>query len=229
MSAFLAAAFAFPTVVFTALVMAFLVYALLMALGVLELDSLDNLFGLDATEAAHAGAFETTLNALGVQGVPLTVFGSFAVVFAWLLSYFAMSFIGDSGVVVESLVGLGALTGGAIAGALAARPFRGIFTSETAQARGSLVGKTCTIRSLRVDENSGTAEIDDGAAGVIAEVRCSLENQLTRDTKALVYDYDSATGIYRVVPLEATPELETTQTQTDAAPPLTGPRGEVAQ
>ena len=45
---------------------------------------------------------------------------------------------------------------------------------------------------LRVDDHYGQAEVDDGAAGLIIQVRSASASQLVRDTEALIYDYDAA-------------------------------------
>ena len=63
-------------------------------------------------------------------------------------------------------------------------------------------GRTCRITTLRVDGTFGQAEIDDGGAGLVAQVRCLRSNRLTRDTQALVFDYDEAEGVYHVAPLD---------------------------
>ena len=48
---------------------------------------------------------------------------------------------------------------------------------------------------------SAAAEVEDGGAGVIAEVRCFRENELTLGSKAIVYDYDADNGVYHVGPV----------------------------
>ena len=48
-----------------------------------------------------------------------------------------------------------------------------------------------------------------GAAGIIAEVRCFRENELTLGSKAIVYDYDAERGVYHVGPIDSLIEAET--------------------
>ena len=185
MSAFLDAALSLPTVVFTALLGLFLVYAVLTILGALDIEWLDVTFDLD----------DTGWDA----GVPLAVVLGVSTVFAWLTSFAAMKFLPDTAL-VKLGVGLGSAALGALLGGIACRPFRRLFVTVEGPHRQALVGKICTIRSLQVSDNAGTAELGD----TVAEVRCFRENELTVGSKAIVYDYDSAAGTYHVGPIDPT-------------------------
>ena len=213
MSAFLAAAFSLPTVVFTVLLLFFLGYALLTLLGAADIEWLDSLFGLDEAEEALEGAdgeggpLHGALSGLGVVEIPLAIFGGVATVFAWLASFAAMQFL-PGNALVKIGVGLGAALLGLRLGSWAVRPLRRVFATPAAPVRSEIVGKICTIRSLHVNERAGTAEVEDGGAGIIAEVRCLRENQLTRGSKAVVYDYDQKEGIYRVGPIEHSVDVD---------------------
>lgn len=183
MSAFLAAALSLPTVLFTALLGFFLIYAVLTILGALDLEWLDITLDLDDT------AWDA--------GVPLAVVVGVSTVFAWLTSLTAMKFLPDTAI-VKIGVGLGAAAVGAFIGGALCRPFRRFFVTVEGPHRQALVGKICTIRSLQVSDNAGTAELGD----TVAEVRCFRENELTIGSKAIVYDYDSTAGTYHVGPID---------------------------
>jgi hypothetical protein len=199
MSAFLAAALSFPTVIFTVLLLFFALYALATLIGAADIESLDGAFGLgDADEGLLDGA----LNALGVAGVPLTIFGGAATLFAWATSFLASRFLPDM-LPMQILILLGAVVLGTAAAAAALRPLRSVFNSIEGPSKKEIVGKICTIRSLRVTDGAGTAEVEDGGAGIIAEVRCFRENELTLGSKAIVYDYDPEGGVYHVGPIDA--------------------------
>ena len=60
----------------------------------------------------------------------------------------------------------------------------------------------CIVTSAKVDDKFGRAEIEDGATGFVAEVRCPQDNQLTRGQKALVYRYDPADGVFFIGPVD---------------------------
>lgn len=210
MSAFLAAVLSFPTVVFTVLLGFFLLYGLAVLLGAAELEWLDGLLGVDDVQD---NALEGALNWLGVAGIPVMVFGGIATVFAWLGSYTADRFLPD-GTLVDASIGIAAAIGGLILGTLAVRPLRPVFTTAPARSRNELVGKICTIRSLRVDDQAGTAEVGD----FIAEVRCFRPNDLTLGSSAIVYDYDSETGVYHVGPLDPSLQLSAISSQLSRQP-----------
>ena len=201
MSAFLAAVLAFPTVVFTVLLVFFLLYGLLTLLGAVDIEWLDGVLGVDDLDVDD-GWLEGGLSSLGVAGIPLTIVGGMSAVFAWLASFVSMRFLGESSLLIDSLVGLGSAIVGLGLASLVLRPVRRIFDTEPAPMRKAIVGKICTIRSLRVDHASGTAEVEDGGAGFIAEVRCFRDNELTRGSKAIVFDYDAQEGIYHVGPID---------------------------
>ncbi|HEX2062727.1 MAG TPA: hypothetical protein VHK90_18440 [Thermoanaerobaculia bacterium] len=196
MSAFLAAILSFPTVVFTVLLGFFLLYAIATLLGALDIEWLDGLLGVDDV---NDSVLEGGLHALGVAGIPLTIFGGAATIFGWLAAFIGDRFLPD-GVVIDTLILFGALLAGLFVGSRAVRPLRGAFVTPDGPHRRQLVGRVCTIRSLQVSDRSGTAEVGD----VVAEVRCFRENDLTLGSKAIVYDYDDKEGIYHVGPIDPT-------------------------
>lgn len=202
MSDFIAAALSLPTVVFTALLGFFLLYAVMTIIGALDVEWLDGVLDLD----------DTGWDA----GVPLAVVVGVSTVFAWLTSFAAMKFLPET-MPVQIGVGLGAAAVGAFLGGRACRPFRAFFTVTEGPRRAEIVGKVCTIRSMQVNDGAGTAEIGD----FIAEVRCFRPNELTVGSKAIVYEYDSQQGTYHVGPLD--PSI-TDPSLTDPAITISEPR-----
>jgi hypothetical protein len=198
MSAFLDAILAFPTVVFTVLVVLFVLYAAATLLGALDIEWLDSLLDIDHVEDS---VLEGALSFFGVAGIPITIFGGVASILAWVTSIFATKLLPDM-VALDVIVLIGSGVIGLALGGIAVRPLRGVFNMPPAPQRKQIVGKVCTIRSLRVDGGSGTAEVADGGSGFIAEVRCFRDNELTRGSKAIVYDYDHQQGIYHVGPID---------------------------
>ncbi|MBI3269430.1 MAG: hypothetical protein HYZ53_10455 [Planctomycetes bacterium] len=156
------------------------------------------------------GGLAGLLSALGLRGVPLTVVLSLVILFAWLASLGLMEVVGDiQGLWLRRLVGSGvglvALSTGLLLTSVALRPLRGLFVVTTAASNTSFVGRECTIRSQRVDEEFGQAEIEDGGAGLVVQVRCRNANQLTQGSKAIVYAYDREQAIFHVAPADPEP------------------------
>ena len=157
-------------------------------------------------ESEHGGGLLSgLLNAMGVRGVPITIVGTFVIFWAWILSYLSTRFLGSVGATL--IVGLAIVVtssfGALFMASISSRPFRKLFVTQQAQRRVSLVGKMCTVLSARVDGNFGRAEIEDGGAGFVAEVRCPQDNGLIRGAQALVYRYEPSDGIFFIGPVDA--------------------------
>lgn len=174
------------------------------------IEGLDAIDDLGEVGMAKGGVLTGIMNVLGIRGVPVTIVAMLLVLFAWaysfLIMYFGGSWIGAgfAGILVKGIIGLTAFGLGTATASALVRPIRGVFVTSRAPARSTLVGKFCTIQSLTVTAGSGRAEIADGGAGFIAEVRCTKENDLTRGSTALVFDYDRKQGIYHVAPVDET-------------------------
>ncbi|HYH06060.1 MAG TPA: hypothetical protein VEK11_03270 [Thermoanaerobaculia bacterium] len=196
MSAFLAAVLSFPTVVFTVLLGLFLLYAIAALIGALDFHALDGILGI---HDASTGALEGVLHAFGVTGVPLTLFAGAVSLVGWTTAYLGDRFLPDS-TPVDTGIFVGASVLGLVLGSRIVRPLRHAFVDAEGPHNRQLVGKICTIRSLRVSDNAGTAEVGD----VVAEVRCFRENDLTLGSKAVVYDYDDQKNLYHVGPIDPT-------------------------
>lgn len=170
--------------------------------------ALEGADGLDLEDTADVGFVSGIMAALGIAGVPITVWGSVFVLLAWTLSMIGMTLVaplltdGIVGYSISTGVGLAAFFVGGFVAARLVRPLRKIYITERAPRRGSLVGKSCTVLSGLVDETSGRGEIDDGGSGFIADIRCAKQNNLKRGDRALVFDYDPINGVFHVVQMD---------------------------
>jgi len=159
----------------------------------------------DADAVDNGGLLSGVLNAMGVRGVPITIVGTFVIFWAWILSYLATRFLGPVaaplviGLAIAVTSGFGAL----VMAAVSSRPFKKVFVTHRAERRATLVGKMCTVLSASVDGTFGRAEIEDGGAGFVAEVRCPQENDLKRGATALVYRYEPSDGVFFIGPVDA--------------------------
>lgn len=208
MTELLHTALAFPTVVFTVMLVVATMWWLLVLLGVLDLD-LPFLPDLDADVDGDAtGPLGAALAFFGLTRVPAAVGGSLVVLFAWLLTLLGLQLLGRvvpgiaASVLLSTLVALIALVTGAFAAGLVGRELAPVFATVEALGRHELVGKVCRITSPTVDPNQGRAELDDGAAGLILEVRRPNGATLHRGDEAVIFDYDSDREVFLVAPLE---------------------------
>ena len=163
----------------------------------------------DAADAADAdgdvGLLAGLLNAMGVRGVPITIVGTFVIFWAWILSYLTTRFLGPlaATAIVALAIAVTSGFGSLFMAAISSKPFKKLFVTHQAERRATLVGKLCTVLSAKVDGNFGRAEIEDGGAGFVAEVRCPQDNQLKRGEQALVYRYEPSEGIFYIGPVDA--------------------------
>ncbi|MHC0432159.1 hypothetical protein ACX6XY_18515 [Streptomyces sp. O3] len=199
MSDFLHVALTFPTVLFTGALVVVLGFWLLAAFGAAEADS----FGADAG-----------FGAVGLGGVPVTVTVSLLTLFSWFTSLVGSVLLDRWGV-------SGALATGAACGVLIiavlvswrltrllSRPLRALFAHEPLPSRLDFVGRACTIRTSRVDDGFGQAEVaaDDGSTAVVQvrqtarDLAAHPANALTFGSTALLYAYDEAGEFFWAAP-----------------------------
>lgn len=138
-----------------------------------------------------------------LRQVPITVIFSGLSLFGWVLSMLGMrhlapvlstalpDVISAATVLVLTLAVALPLT------SLATRPLRSVFQPKSAKRRVDFVGTTCRIRTGSVDDSFGQAEVEDGGAGLIVEVRAT-PGTLKRGSTALIIDYDAQHEAYLV-------------------------------
>jgi hypothetical protein len=206
MDGLIPAMIAFPTVVFTILLGLVSIYWTTVIIAGLDVDILE----LDASVDANASE---TLTALGLRGVPVTVWLSFFVLIAWVALLLASVLVGPLlQTVVGSLgssvlIAVAGMTLSAVLTSFAVRPVRRLFAAQVGPKNLALVGKVCTVTTMRVDGEFGQAEIEDGGAGLLVQVRAAEPNNLTRGSHALVFEYDDAESVYHVTEVEHGPDL----------------------
>lgn len=219
MATLISGAVQFPTVVFTVLLGVVVVYWAFVFLGALDIDvfHVDADVGIDAGvdadlelghEVGHAaheglGGLIGLLQALDLTSVPLTVMLSLWVLSSWTLTYLAAVTLGPAAASLALGSGIAAAAAAVslAATAIGIVPLKGLFRSVGAQDKRDLVGCTCRVSTLRVNEDYGQAEIDDGAAGIVIQVRCSDPEALAKGSCALVFRYDEADDVYFVKPV----------------------------
>lgn len=185
MSAFLDAAFGFPAVVFTVLLVPVILYWLFVMVGAVDLDmdadvdpDLDADAGPDAGTGDSPGLLAGWWQALGLASMPITVSISMIVLFGWFVSLLltgALNVLGP-GALLRGLVGVCAAAlafiVGALGAAVAGRPLSRLFGVTHAESRSDFVGRTCVIRTEKVTEDFGQAEAaDPSGATVLIPVR----------------------------------------------------------
>jgi len=207
----------FPTVVFTTLLALVAAFWLVVIAGGLDVDALGDAGVPDAANADVPGLMST----FGLRGVPVTVSLSFFVLFGWATSLAATSILTPvlapvvGGVAASLLVVLVACAAGLCLASLSVRPLRRLFAAPVAPSNVALVGKVCTVTTLRVNGSFGQAELEDGGAGLLLQVRAEEPNELTKGSRVLIFDYDADDGVYHVTGSEHEPDIRALERHLD--------------
>lgn len=169
MTEFLAAALAFPTVLFSLLVLVVLAYWLTVALVGLDFDA---------------------------PVLPISI--SLFVVVTWFAALVGTVLTPEGSLRYAILAG--ALLVGALFTKLLLIPIRNWTKPEKPASRNDFVGRTAIVRTARVTEHYGQAEVtaDDGGTAVV-QVRAAQSTELKAGHTALIFDYDAEGEFFWVV------------------------------
>lgn len=207
MGSFMDAVTAYPTAVFTVLLLVVLGYWLLALLGLVDFDSLGGDLELEVRgdiDGVDLGNVASYVVAMGLNGVPFSIVVSLLVLVGWTLSSLAgqwfMPLIPTWP--LQLLVGTGVLLVSTALSILVTarliRPMRGLFVTHHAQANASLVGRTCRVLSLSVNERHGHAVVAQRGANLNIRVCADTPNTLTKGSTAFILEYDEASGRYLI-------------------------------
>lgn len=209
MDRFLDIALSFPTLILSVLLLVAVGYWLLTLLGLFDFEVLDLSDGVGAGNGG--GLLSALMLKFGFGGLPFGLIYTALVSLAWLACYFVdyLFLSGLDSAVMRLLAGV-ALTPVLLflalpfAGLLL-QPLRRLFTPVPGRDEASLLGEHVRIRSPEVSEQQGLAEYDDGAAGLILQVR-ALGGEFRRGDIALIVDYIPDRHAYRIARPAAAPD-----------------------
>lgn len=190
MSEFIAAALAFPTVMFSVLLLAVAGYWLVVVLGALDIGALDG-----GHEPGDDGG---TLSVIGLGGVPITVAVSVLVAVAWFASLITGTVVhGAFAPAAALIVALGA---GWLVTRLAVLTLGRLFTAAPVASRADFLGRPCVIRTGTVTATFGQAEVtgEDGSSAIV-QVRQTGDVRLRAGSPAYIYGYDDTGEFFWVV------------------------------
>ncbi len=203
MSEFINIVLGYPTAIFTTLLLisvGYWVISLAFGLGEggdLGAEGLDGVDGIDvgddvdvSGDMAGGGWFVSLIQALDLHLLPLSLAISVISLVGWAVSAIIVTLASDEtslnvgagiGVILVALSVAVAVTG------RLGRLLAPLFVVTPAVRRRDLVGRLCTVRTGRVDEHFGQAEVVDAEAGShIIQIRCSIANDLSAGAPALI-------------------------------------------
>jgi hypothetical protein len=181
MGEFFAAALGFPVAVLSVLLAVVVVYWLLVAFGAADADWVE----------------------LDIGGVPATIGISLLVAFSWFACLSGVVLVEPASAPAGLAVLGGSLAAGSVLARLAMAPLKRLFPADPPASRLDFVGRTCVIRTGRVTQAFGQAEVTaaDGSSAVV-QVRQPGQDPLTAGTTALIFDYDVDGEFFWVASLE---------------------------
>lgn len=197
MDAFLSNILSYPTVFFTVFAVFAFLYLLVAALGLAGFDDID-------VELEGLSGLMTTL---GLKGVPLSIVVGLVGLFAWFICFLIMALVGMEGsgrwfnLITGTLAIPVSLALAVLATAQVVRPLRPLFRALNASAPDKvLLGSTATVRSSRVDETFGEAQLVMDGAELIVKIRADESKQLKKGDKVVLIEHNQEQNLYWVVP-----------------------------
>ncbi|MCR6663993.1 MAG: hypothetical protein NVV60_12800 [Luteimonas sp.] len=201
MDVFLSTSLSFPTLVYSVLLAVCLVYWLLAATGLVDID-LDGLgIDVDMDSGGVAGIF----GRLGLTGLPTMIVVTLLSFFGWILTYFVHLLVlshlfGPLRWLLGAGVGLLALVPAILATAAVLRPVRRALIRMRPFPETSLLGRVVIVRTPDVNTTAGMGELDDGGAGLILQIRSDGTAVPVRGDRVVLIAHDTHDNTWRVVP-----------------------------
>ena len=199
----------FPTVIYTVLLIVCALYWVVAVAGIVDLEILD--IDMDGDiDAADSDSIQEgiagLLHRLGLAGVPLTIVVTLISIVGWLLCYYS-TFFGATLVpnfwpiklVVGLIVFLVATYIAILVTAQLIKPLRTMFKKLDYDETKYILGQVVIVRSGLVDQKRGEAELDDGGAGLILNIRATGDDTFSKGDEVVVVEYIEESNLYRVV------------------------------
>ncbi len=200
MTEFLTISLGFPTLLYSIALLVVVGLWLLSAVGLLGLDVFDP--GLDDGGAADGlGIFAR----LGLDGIPWLLVLTMLVLFGWAITWFTHLLVlaplpGLLRYALGALVAVLALVPAILLTAAVLRPLRRLLLRLQPQVPESLLGKVAVVRTPLVDAAHGMADLDDGGAGLVLQVRSDATTPPRRGDRVVLVEHLTADNTWRVVP-----------------------------
>lgn len=200
---FLQTALTFPTALYTGLLGIVTIYWLFSIVGFLDIDMLDAEIDIDAD--SNTSAFSNFLTRFKLDGVPVTLSLSFIILFSWvvcfLITYWFSSEITEEW--IRAIFGLWLIVLAPFVTApivaIIISPLKPLFKKQHEQGSKDIIGRIARIRSSKVIQTFGEAEVQDGGAGLILKVRAKEPNDIRRGDQVLLQKYNVANNTYLVI------------------------------
>lgn len=206
MNQFLQTVLTFPTLVYSVILAVCVVYWLLAATGLVEIDGADGMLGLDGDSIETTGA-AAMISRLGLSGVPLMLILTVLGFVGWVGTYYVHLLVLDPlpaglripiGVVVAVLV----LVPGLVVTSMLLRPVSRLMLKLRPPVQISMLGRTAIVCTPSVDAGYGQAELDEDGVDLTLQVRYHEPDRFQRGARVVLIEYLGDQHAYRVIPEE---------------------------
>lgn len=202
MTDFLQTALSFPTLLYSILLTVCVVYWLLAATGLLDLDGPDHVFGGDGDGGPSGMA--AMVGKLGLSGVPVMIVLTVLSFIGWIGTYFVQLLLLQhlpTGLRISAgiVVALGMLVPGVFVTSLLLRPVSRALLRLRPPQEPPILGRTAIVSTPSVDAGYGQATVDDGGAGLVLQIRCQDASRFKRGDRVVLIEYLDQQHAYRVI------------------------------
>lgn len=207
MTDFLSNILSFPTLFYTGLLVLTLLYWFSSMMGIVDFDfdggEVGGHDGLDNIDSSLGW-----LNRFKLDGIPVSISLSFVIFSSWALCFLLVHYYQDKveegwlvaviGIWVTILV---PIISAMLVGILLS-PLKPFFQKLKQEAEGrkadTLIGQVATVRTNKVNQIFGDAEVTVEGASLILKIRLEEPNELKRGDKVLITHYLEADNTYTV-------------------------------
>ncbi len=193
---FLTTSLGYPTLAWSIVLGGLLLFWLVAVIGILGLDALD----IDLCDGEAGGM----ISRLGLDGLPSLLVLSVLAFFAWAITYFVHLFLlGPLPDLLRYGLGTGVLLLSPVPAilltAFVLRPLRRFVLRLRPAPQDSLAGRVAVVRTPTVDAHQGMADLDDGGAGLILQVRHDGDAAIARGDRVVLLEHDARSNTWRVL------------------------------
>jgi hypothetical protein len=151
---------------------------------------------------ANAGGL---LMKFGLHGVPVMVVFTIIAVVGWSFCFFVDQYLlrtfplGMFALPAKIATLVGGLLVSIPVGRLVLSPVRRVLSRFAPVSQRPMLGRYAVVRSPEITRSSGTAEVDDGGAGLILQVRADVPGRFVRGDRIVLIEYLEEQNAYRVI------------------------------
>ncbi len=208
MDAFLFNISSYPTMVFSIGMVVVIGYWIVSVFGLIDIDVLDIDVDIEIEgDIGQLGGVTGLLTSLGLTGVPLTVVISLLVLNSWFICYFASALTPNFPELlslVQILIGIGVIVISFLISipitATMIKPLKGLFKKVNQEPiEKSIIGRSCRVRSSRVDNSFGEAECFHSGASLIVKIRSCGDQKFSTGETVVLIKHHADLNIYDVI------------------------------